>query len=333
MTPFQSLTAHDCALWLLNNKCDVCVAMHRSPDADALGSALALCEIIRMLGGNANVVSSDPIPERLLFLTEGEKILSSFTETGVRVAVDVASPQQLGSLCEYANSFSLMIDHHARGEAFAPNYTVKGAAACGELIYYIAKDLADAGKITMTEKLCGFIFAAVSDDTGSFRFGNTTPEVLRCAAELVEMGANTERISHLLFAVKTPSELRAEKLALIKMRFFCDGKVALSAASRLEMDAEDLKNEDFSEISDKMRSVSGVLVGVSIRECKTGEWRVSLRANVPVDCAEVASTFGGGGHVQAAGCSIYADSEEDALSLLIPELERAVVKYERTASN
>ena len=332
MTEYKTLTAQDCAVMLSEIK-KAAVAAHRSPDADATGSAIALCEIIRALGGEAHVLSADPIPEAISFLAEGETILDKAPEDATLIAVDVASPAQLGDLAVYLDRFAFMIDHHERGEVFAPNYVIKGAAAAGELIYYIAEELIKKDLIKPTKKLWNSVFAAISGDTGSFRFGNTTPEAFAIASQLKKLGADTETISHKLHAVRTKSQLRAEKIALLKMKYFCDEKIAVAAISKDEMEAEGLKNEDLSEISDKMRSITHVLVGVSLRECERGEWRVSLRANVPVDCASVAVSFGGGGHVQAAGCSIKADTEDEALSLLIPKLKEAVTAYEESTRN
>ncbi len=326
---FPSLSARECAEFILTVE-KAAVVPHRSPDADAVGSCMALVYIIRALGGEAVLLSPEKVPERLGFLTENEEILSEYDGGYTLISADVASPEQLGAFSALSGRFALSVDHHGVGESFAPNYTVPDAAACGELVFDIAEELIDMGKSLDDRRIWNAIFAAISGDTGSFKIGNTTANSFMCAAELKLLGADTEWVSRELHSVFTRSQIEAEKLALSKMKYFLDGKIAAAAISYGEITSNCLKNDDFSHISDKLRGISGVLVGVSMREIEAGAWRVSMRANVAVDCASVAKHFGGGGHLKAAGCSVLAKTADEAVEILIPVLTRAVEEYERT---
>ncbi len=326
---YRTLTVGEVADRLSEMK-NVAVAVHRSPDADAIGSASALVYAVRAMGGEGVILSADSVPEAIGFLAEGVKVVSVPPEGAALIAVDVASPQQLGGLIDYKDSFVLMVDHHSKGEPFADNLIEPHVAAAGETVYKIVSCLEKTGRLTPTAPIWDSIFAAISGDTGSFRFGNTTADTHRIAAELLLRGARSEYVSHNLHSVKTKRAILAERIALTNMTFHSGGKAVITAISHKEIAEAGLRNEDFSDVSDKMRSVAGALVGVSMRENEPGVWRASLRANVPVDCASVAALLGGGGHTQAAGCSISAESGDGAKAVLLPLLERAIAEYERT---
>lgn len=329
MMSYKTLSVSEAACRLSELK-NVAVAVHRSPDADAIGSAAALVLSIRGMGGEAVILSADGVPEAISFLADGVTVTDTPPDGAALIAVDVASPQQLGGLIGYKDSFVLMVDHHSKGEPFADNLIEPHTAAAGEIVYKIVDELCRSGGLVPDGRVWDSIFAAISGDTGSFRFGNTTADTHKTAAELLLRGARHEYISHNLHSVKTKRAILAERIALTNMTFHIDGKAVVTAISNKEIEEAGLRNEDFSDVSDKMRSVAGALVGVAMRENEPGVWRVSLRANAPVDCASVAAFFGGGGHTQAAGCSVTAPDGESAKAVLLPKIEKAITEYERT---
>lgn len=303
------------------------IVTHASPDADTLGCALALYSIINENGGDAAVVGTDPVPEYLRFLTEGVLISDSLREDAVRIAVDVASPPQLGKFQNDAGTFSLMIDHHGRGEAFADNVIEADAAACGEIIFRLAEILKTEFGMKVPLAAYSYIYAAISGDTGSFRFANTTAVTHRIAAELHEKGVDTVTIAHNLHAVKTRGEIAAKKIGFSNMKLLCKGKLAVTSASLSELKEAGVASGDFS-LADEMRSVMGVYVGVSLKENEPGVWRVSTRANVGIDCAAVAAKFGGGGHKGAAGCTLCGYDRVSALDAIVDEFAAAIEEFE-----
>ena len=323
---YKMLTEREAAKIIAGAEC-ADIAVHASPDADTLGCALALSAMINGNGGDARVVSSDPIPEYLRFLTEGVTLGDELRLGAEHISVDVASPPQLGRFSGLRDSFSLMIDHHGRGEMFADGVVEGDAAACGEIVFRIVGILRDEYGWSVPAPVPSYLYAAVSGDTGSFRFSNTTPETHRIAAALHEMGADTVRIAHNLHSVKTPGECRAHRLGLENMEFFLDGKLVITSATAEELAGNDIAPGDFSE-ADGMRSVLGALVGVSLKETEPGVWRASTRANVPVDCSAVCALWGGGGHTAAAGCTIHAESRAEAVKLIKEPFSEAIRAYE-----
>lgn len=326
---YRIMTEREAAAYIAQvKKADI--AVHASPDADTLGCALALSSMMNGNGADARVVSSDEVPLYLRFLTDIGKteVCAELREGACRISVDVASPGQLGKFEGAKDTFSLMLDHHMRGEMFADGTVEADAAACGEIVFRILKLLVSEFGWKMTKDAPSYIYAAISGDTGSFRFSNTTPTTHLIAAELHEMGADTVNLAHALHAVKTPGALSAEKLGLMNMQVFLGGRLRITSASYEELCAGGIDPADFSE-ADLMRSVLGALVGVSLKETEPGVWRASTRANVPVDCAAVCGIYGGGGHTAAAGCTLHAASRDEAVEMMRAPFCEAIERYER----
>ncbi|MCD7748137.1 MAG: DHHA1 domain-containing protein [Firmicutes bacterium] len=315
------------------------IACHRSPDADTLGSALALFSVINANGGDAEIKCADRVGERLRFLIDGRvgnavTINSEFRAGAERISVDVASVSQLGSLWSEDGEYLFMIDHHPDGDGrFAPCLTDTTAAANGEIIFDLIEKMTARGVWkNVPRDTWTYLFAAISGDTGSFCYGNTTAKTHTVASELIKRGADFELCSFLLHKLRFEREAAAEALAVSAMKRYCGGRLAVSTLSSRAMSAAGLESSDFGAISDIMRCYDGVLVGASVRESKEkeGEWRVSLRANVPVDCASVAKRFGGGGHTQAAGFNVAAESAISAEKITADAVSEAIREYEKS---
>ncbi len=327
MSNYKTFSIREVAARLLSAERLVFV-MHRRPDGDAVGSATALIRIAEALGKEATGLCEDKIPERLAFLTEG---LSFSTEpsdpTATYIAVDVASPPQLGTLAETLKerniSISFMIDHHAIGEPFADHLVVCQAAAAGEIVFDIGEELIREGKLTALPKQAArALYAALSSDTGCFRYSNVTPKTMRTAAALLEYdGVDAADINHRLFETKSERQLRAEAFAIEHTDTSRDGKVAWVTVTQKQKESLGVEEEHLETVIDMVRSRAGVEIAVAIRETPSGTFRASLRSS-GFDVASVAAVFGGGGHLRAAGCSIDAHTVDEALEAILEEISR-----------
>lgn len=288
------------------------VLCHVRPDADALGSAMALSLWLQKKGSAARVVCADEIPDRLRFLCEDvqESVLLSAVPEGFEnarvVTVDTASPAQLGSLWEvFGERISLMIDHHERGTRYADGLVI-GCAATGEIIYDL---IADSGE-NMSPKCSELLYAAISSDTGGFRYSNTTPGTHLRAAVLLESGIDAARINHLLLEVRSPKLLAAEAEGFKHLNLYEGGKIAiLSFPYECKRDLA-LSDEHLETLVDVARRVSGVEIAAAIRQpSEEPVFRLSTRASVDFDVSAVCAVFGGGGHPRAAGATLtgFAD--------------------------
>lgn len=318
---------------------DSLVLCHARPDADAIGSAFAMRALLSAMGCRAYSACADEIPERLGFLVGDlqESILaanlpSDFVPVQI-ISVDTASPAQLGDLREqYVDRVDLMIDHHGKGEMYADGWIDPAAAATGEMVYAIAKELVRTGRIgEIPTEIDGLLYAAISSDTGCFRYSNVTPETHRCAAELLRGAADGRfdpaDINHRLFEVKSEKLLLAEKLGFERLHLSSDGKVGIVDFPYDLKEKHTLKDEHLETLVDIPRGLEGVMVAAAIRQpAETGVYRISMRSSCDVDVSAVCASFGGGGHVRAAGCTITCEDGMDAVVGQVSEALSAALK-------
>ncbi len=331
MTMFKALDL-DTLCEKLSEKKRTVITYHVRSDADAVGSAFALRELMRLMGVPAVCVCADEVPERLKFLSEDAQG-SVVVEEGVplgherAISVDSASPAQLGTMFErLRRDIDIMIDHHGMGSVYADNYIDAHAAATGEIIYRIAKRLLEMGKITAIPPcVIDCIYAAVSSDTGCFRFANVTPDTLRIAAELIESGVDAASINHKLFECKTLKQIRAESEAARRMRVFAGGRVASVTMPYAAKYALGLSDADMETLIDIPRSLVGVEVAFAVRQSEDKPaFRVSMRSSVDFDVSKVCAKFGGGGHMRAAGCTVEAADIDEAENIIAAEIIKSM---------
>lgn len=320
----------DQILPLLEEEADTLVLFHRNPDADALGSAYALKKVLEALGSRAYCVCSGELPARLRFLLQGEQesvLPESIPEDfDVRriVSVDSASPSQLDRLYTlYEGRIDLMIDHHENDELYADYaYVRPDAAATGEILFDLVRELARANRLEITDEVCIALYAAISSDTGCFRFSNVTPKTHLRAAELTASGIDTAEINRLLFDCKTMEQLRAESAGVSQMELFADGRIAVIGFPYALKAALGLEDAHLETLIDVARSLSGVKLAFCIRQPEAeGRFRVSARSSCAYDVAELCREFGGGGHAKAAGCTLFATDIVSARELLLKAID------------
>ena len=327
MRQFRTLEFEEIVSYL-EQPADTLILFHRNPDADAVGSAFALKKVLSDLGSRAWCLSCDDVPLRLRFLMDGEQestlpeSLPTEWEIARVVSVDSASPAQLGSLYElYGEHIDLMIDHHGMGEVYADHYIRSGAAATGEIMFDLVKQLATEGRVTITDSLCTDLYAAISADTGGFRFSNVTPETHLRAAELLASEIDCAEINRRLFDAKTLEQLRAESAGISNLHLFEDGRVAVITFPYALKAALGLGDEHLNTLVDVARSLMGVEVAVAIRQPSAdGVFRVSMRSSCNVDVAAICAKFDGGGHQKAAGCTVCAADADEAMKKIVSEI-------------
>lgn len=312
----------------LSTPADTLILFHRNPDADAVGSAFALKKVLADLGSRAFCVCESEIPARLAFLTDGsqesvlpEAVPADF-EVGRIVAVDTASPAQLGALYGlYGGQIDLMIDHHGMGEIYADHYIRPDAAATGEIMFDLVRRLATDELVTITDALCVALYGAISADTGGFRFSNVTPDTHLRAAELMASGIDCAEINHRLFDSFSLEQLRARAAGISNLQLFANGAIAVITFPYALKVALGLEDSHLDTLVDVARSLTGVKVAACIRQPGTeGVFRVSMRSSCECDVSAVCAAFGGGGHKKAAGCTLTAADMEEAVRRLVAEI-------------
>lgn len=304
------------------------IIYHIRSDADAVGSAFALKELLRIMGIQSYCACCDEIPERLQFLTDGVQG-SVLLDEDIRIdyerviSVDSASPSQLGELFySLHKDIDIMIDHHTVGTPYADYYIDSNAAATGEIIYAIAKRLCQMGEIeAIPPRVINCVYAAISSDTGGFRFANATPKTLSIASELIDLGVDSAEMNRLLFDSKPLVQIKAEGVAIDRLKTCDGGRIAYTSfpySAKIKLGALD---EHLGTLIDIPRCVADAEIAFVVKqESESGEYRVSMRSANDFDVSRICAKFGGGGHKRAAGCSVTAKSIEDAEEKIIYEI-------------
>lgn len=298
------------------------VLTHARPDGDTVGTAAALCKIFAALGTPAVYASEKPIGARLSFLVEG-LTRAEDPENYTPVAVDVASPAQLGALSrltEEGEGVALMLDHHRVGTPFAPYYLCADASSAGEVLFSVVEELERRGALTLTREIAAPLFAAISSDTGSFAYSNTSPKTHAIAARLLTLGVDAADIHHRLFCSKSASQVRAEGLIGSIVKFYENTPIAYAAVTRAMREEIGCVSDDFECAVDIVRSLIGCRIALFAKENDDGTYRVSMRSTGP-DVAAIAQKFSGGGHIRAAGCSPTGATLAQAAEAVLAELK------------
>lgn len=285
---------------------DVLILVHRNPDGDCLGTAFALKRVFENLGRRVCVAATGTVDRNLLHITDGAQTLIPRFLPSVIVTVDVATAQMLGpDLARYADYVDYNIDHHVTNTEYARCNIVKAdASSAGEVLY----DLLTACDVPLDTVIAEKLYAAISFDTGCFRYSNTTSHTHEVTADLLRYPFNAPRVVQQTFDIVPLRQLRIERAALDSLRSYRDGKILLLPISRTLLDSYGASDEDVAGMVALIRRVEGAVVCATLKETNEGDVKVSLRsADDEFDVSAVAAVFGGGGHVKASGCLIKAD--------------------------
>ena len=276
---------------------------HVHPDADVLGTLLALGLALEARGWSVTYGGPHPAPAALGFLPGVERYRRLDALDGVfdvAVLTDCPNPERTEGLIEHARRGSkivLNIDHHPDNRRYGDvNWVDLSAAATGEMIY----ELLVALEVPLTPAIATNLFTAVHTDTGSFRYSNVTPRTFRIAAALVAAGAEPAAVSQALYERRAPDTLRWLGEALQRVEVTDGGRLAWLA---LPWDAVPEALVESEELVNYPRSIATVRVACLFRE-RGGQVKVSLRGKGDVDVQRIAARFGGGGHRNAAGCTV-----------------------------
>ncbi len=281
------------------------ITTHENPDGDAVGSSLALACYLRQLGKDVTVYFYDSLPELYAFLPLAGTVVHSIPPRPYDVCfvLDVGEFRRAGqeiATFQGVGKF-INVDHHLHCENFgAINLIDSAACATGALIYRIIKAAGD--EIDLDPALC--IYTAIITDTGSFRYSNANPEAFAIAGEMVARGVNTWAVAEKLYESQPKKRLELLALALSTLVVAERGNCA-SIAVTLDMYEKTGAGPDLTDgFINYPRSIGGVEVALFFREVTPGLFKVGFRSKGKVNVAELAAAFGGGGHHNAAGCTV-----------------------------
>jgi phosphoesterase RecJ-like protein len=283
------------------------VLSHVRPDGDALGSQLALALSLQLLGKEVAVWNEDGLLEKYNFLPGSERLTRPPREPqdfDAAIALDTATQNRLGTAAESVRKAKtwINIDHHPSNPGYGDLvYIDSTSPATGQILF----ELIRAEQLPMDRAIAENLFVAISTDTGSFQYPNTTARTFEIGAELLRCGVDVGHVSQLLYEnyPRRRTELLRELLGT--MRFEAAGKIASFSLS-LKVAADlNVKPEDNEGLIDHLRAIQGVIVAVFFEELIGGKVRVSMRSkSEEIDVSAICQKFGGGGHKLAAGARV-----------------------------
>ncbi len=308
---------------ILKENNNILLLCHAHPDGDTLGSATALAAALQSMGKTVSVKCGDPIPKDFGFMFEG--LENEDFEPGLIAAIDIADTKLLGKEFEgiYSDKINLCIDHHGSNIMYAENVWLEAeSASTAEMIY----NLVDYLGVKITPHIASCLFTGVSTDTGCFRFSNTTVRTFEIASKLAASGADTYNIIQVFFETKTKTFAALERLALDSMRMYCSDKCAVICVTQDMYRKSGSDESEVDRLSNLPRQIEGVLVGVTMRELKDGNFKASVRTHGDIDASAICKRLGGGGHMGAAGCTLTG-TKQQAVNTLLKEIQAEIDSY------
>jgi len=289
------------------------VLSHVRPDGDALGSQLALGLSLKALGKEVRIWNEDGMLEKYNFLPRAELLTkppAEPEEVDVIVALDTAIQNRLGTALPAVKSSKLCIniDHHPSNPKYGDLVHIDSQApATGQILF----ELITSEKLPFNREIAENLYVAISTDTGSFQYPNTTARTFEIAAELIRAGVEVGRVSQLTYESYPRRRVELLRDLLGTMRFDVNDRVASFSLSLATANKLCVLPEDNEGLIDHLRAIRGVIVAVFFEELADGKVRVSMRSkNENVNVCAICEKFGGGGHVLAAGARVRGSLSE-----------------------
>jgi bifunctional oligoribonuclease and PAP phosphatase NrnA len=279
------------------------ITSHARPDGDAIGSQLAMSYALRQIGKDVQIVDADPVPSQFQVFPGVDDIQVSPTVEG---GFDAAIVMECGDLSRtgvegFDKYFVINIDHHPGNTSYgAINWFEPGAAACGEMVF----DVIEALGAALTPEIATHIYIAILTDTGGFHFSHITARTFEICRRCTEAGAHPEAIARAVYDSSTMGRLRLMGAVLHSLEFEARGRIAVAALTLALLQETGATPEDSDGLINIPLSVQDIQAVAFFKEIAPDSFRVSLRSKGGVDVNRVATVFGGGGHKNAAGCTL-----------------------------
>jgi phosphoesterase RecJ-like protein len=298
------------------------VTSHARPDGDAIGSQVAMAYALRALGKDVHLAGADPAPPQFQVFPGVRDIQVSPTVHG---DFDAAIVMECGDLSRtgvegFDKYFVINIDHHPGNKGYgAINWFDPGAAACSEMVI----DVIDALGVALTPEIATHIYIAILTDTGGFHFSHITARTFEICRRCTEAGAQPEAIARAVYDTSTMGRLRLMGAVLHNLEFECGGRAAVAALTLQLLEQTGATHEDSDGLINIPLTVNDVQAVAFFKEIAPDSFRISLRSKGDIDVNRVAGTFGGGGHKNAAGCSLTGPYPE-VRARLVAELRQVL---------
>lgn len=282
---------------------------HIRPDCDALGSELGMAGVLEALGKRVTICNGHAVPPNLAFIDPTKKIKmlgkdvqpDELKNVDVILVLDTSAWAQLGPMSDVIRASTakkIVLDHHMSADDLgAEEFKDVTAEATGRLVVDAARELG----VPLTPATAMPLFAALATDTGWFRFNSTSPTTMRCAAELLEAGAQPAAIYNVLYEQMTAARLKLMGRVLSTIELDLGGRLVVSRVLKEDFAASGALPSDTEDVVNMTLQIGGTEMAVIFVEQQNGGFKISFRSRCAVDCSKLAETWGGGGHKAAAG--------------------------------
>jgi phosphoesterase RecJ-like protein len=291
----------------------VAVLTHVRPDGDAIGSQLAMVLALQKLGKTVMAWTESGLPENFAFLSGSELITkppAEPMELDVVLALDTAAKNRMGEAIQAVSAYNKLIniDHHASNPGYGDlNYIDAQSPATGQIIYELLQDQ----HLPFFPAIADALFVAISTDTGSFRYQNTTARTFEIAGRLIEAGVDLATISNRVYESYPKRRILLLSQLLNDATFHANDRIATFTLTEETKTKLAIDPADIDGLIDVIRSVDTVVVAIFFEELPDQRVRISVRSKDPrIDANKICSTWGGGGHQLAAGARLRGTLEE-----------------------
>jgi len=298
------------------------LSSHARPDGDSIGSQLAMAYTLRAMAKEALVVNADPAPPPLMAFPGVRDIR---LEPSVEGAFDAAIIMECGDLKRTGVSgldrfFVVNIDHHPGNTGYGHiNWFDPTAAACAEMVY----DLVRALGVPLTTEIATHVYLAILTDTGSFHYSSISTRTFEICRECVAAGVDPVMVARNVYDSNNMGRLKLFGAVLGAMQIADSGRIAIVYVDHEMARAAGGTYEDTEGLVNLPLTVKEIEAVLFYKQEKGDEYRVSLRSKGEIDIGVIAKEYGGGGHKNAAGCTITGPIEE-LQKALIEKLESAI---------
>ena len=313
---------------ILADKRRFVLTTHVRPDADAIGSEVAMAGLLEQLGKEVRIVNASPVPTRLAFLDPNKRCLqigsqvtdAVASDTDVHMILDTSAWSQLaevGRVFKKTQAQKVVIDHHVFAEDLgALNLKDTDAEATGALVFQFAQ----AMQLDITPEIGTAMFAAIATDTGWFRFPSTTSETMRTIGALIDLGIRPEVVYRQLYEQYALSRIKLAGRVVSRMMMDAGGKLAWTYVTLVDYRETGAEPADTEDLVNEGLTLAGVDAAFILIEQTNGNIKASLRSRSHLDVSSIAGKFGGGGHTQAAG-AILPGPLAEAQAKILPAMK------------
>lgn len=309
---------------LINSHDTFLLTSHCRADCDAVGSELALKQILESLGKKVVISNGDPVPEHIGFIDPNEQVRvlglsiepKELWKIDVLIVVDTSAWVQLGPMAEVVKAFPgerVIIDHHvSQDDLGAIEFKEETAEATGRLIL----ELGEALGVEITPEIAMPLFAAIATDTGWFRFSSVKEVTFGALSRLVAAGANPQEIFSSLFEQHSLARLHLRGRILSNVVSDSDGRLFSTHVTSQDFLETGANTTDTEDSINNLLTIKGSEVAVLFVELEPAATKVSLRSRSDFDVQKIAAQFGGGGHKKAAGVTFSGTLQEAQTAVL-----------------